>query len=216
MEFRITQLKMEAFRGIGDLTLEFNQSGANVLIGVNGVGKSSILDCLALMLTWFVNRIRYDPDTHYVSSGNLFQQKPHPAQGDIFEYQDVQNESTEVRCEIFAVVDAQDIQWSLSGIKQGNDLRHKSSVESPRRSRDRRNHSRSNDKGRLESIIDDLRQKILHTQQLIDIPIIIYYPVNRAVLDIPLDLLDNQVKQISIYEAPLTTSINFKDFFPMV
>ncbi|NEP09368.1 MAG: AAA family ATPase [Symploca sp. SIO2C1] len=219
MEFRITQLKMEAFRGIGDLTLEFNQSGANVLIGVNGIGKSSILDCLALMLTWFVNRIRYDPDTRYVSSGNLFQQKPHPTQGDIFEYQDVQNESTEVRCAMCAVVDAEDIQWYLSGIKQGNDLRHESSVElrsvKPHRIKlaHLRSNEKDNDKSTLESMTDDLRQKILDEQQLIDIPIIVYYPVNRAVLDIPLDLLDNQAAQISIYEAPLTRSINFKDFF---
>ncbi|NEP57984.1 MAG: AAA family ATPase [Symploca sp. SIO2G7] len=213
MEFRITQLKMEAFRGIGDLTLEFNQSGANVLIGVNGIGKSSILDCLALMLTWFVNRIRYNPDTHYMSSGSLFQKKPHPAQGEKFEYRDLQNDSTEVRCEMFAVVDTQDIQWFLKGIKQGNDLRYKSSEYIPSEMQALLGYSRSRDKSRLESITDNLRQKLLQEQQLIDIPVIIYYPINRAVLDIPLELLDNQVAQVSIYENSLTTSIDFKDFF---
>jgi len=217
MEFRITQLKLEAFRGIGDLTLEFNQSGANVLIGVNGVGKSSILDCLALMLTWFVNRIRYDPDTHYVSSSSLFPNKPHLALGDTFDYRDLQNESTEVRCEMFTVVDNQDVQWTLKGIKQGNNLRHESSVELPserpyRRSRLRHNED-AHEKGRLKSITDNLRYKLLQEQQLINIPIVIYYPINRAVLDIPLELLDNQVPQISIYANSLTTSVNFKDFF---
>ncbi|NET62407.1 MAG: AAA family ATPase, partial [Symploca sp. SIO2E6] len=219
MEFRITQLKMEAFRGIGDLTLEFNESGANVLIGVNGVGKSSILDCLALMLTWFANRIRYDPDAHYVNSNRLFNQKPHPAQGDPLEYQDLHNESREVRCEMFSVVDKQEIQWTLKGIKQGNYLRHESSIALPRKKprRVKLAHSHSNDqdndKGRLESITDDLRQRLLQEEQLIDIPVIVYYPVNRGVLDIPLDLLDNQAAQISIYENSLTTSVNFKDFF---
>ncbi|NER21734.1 MAG: AAA family ATPase [Symploca sp. SIO1B1] len=219
MEFRITQLKMEGFRGIDDLTLEFNQSGANVLIGVNGVGKSSILDCLALMLTWFVNRIRYDPNTHYVSSSSLFQNKPHPAQGDIFEYRDLQNDSTEVHCEMFTVVDVQDVQWTLKGIKQGNDLRNESSVPldsvKPRRVKlaNPPSNEKDNEKGRFESITDDLRQKLLQEQQSIDIPIIVYYPINRAVSDVPLDLLDNQVVQISIYKDSLTTSIDFKDFF---
>ncbi len=41
---------MESFRGIGDLTLEFDETEPTALIGVNGVGKSSILDCLAILL----------------------------------------------------------------------------------------------------------------------------------------------------------------------
>ncbi|NES17762.1 MAG: AAA family ATPase [Symploca sp. SIO3E6] len=213
MEFRITQLKMEAFRGIGDLTLEFNQSGANVLIGVNGIGKSSILDCLALMLTWFVNRIRYDPYTRYVSSSSLFQKKSHPALGDTFEYRDLQNDSTEVCCEMFAVVDSQDIQWTLKGTKQGHDLRNESSVELLAERPYRRSRLRYSENGELESITDDLRQQLLQEQNLIDLPIIVHYPVNRAVLDIPLNLLDHQVSQISIYENALTTFVNFKDFF---
>ncbi|NER52781.1 MAG: AAA family ATPase [Symploca sp. SIO1A3] len=217
MEFRITQLKMEAFRGIGDLTLEFNQSGVNVLIGVNGIGKSSILDCIALMLTWFVNRIRYDPDTHYVFSDNLLQNKPHPPLGNTFDYQDLQNDSTEVRCKMLTLVDNQDVQWTLRGIKQGNDFRHESSVELPSERPYRRSRLRHNEddyeKERLKSITDNLRRQLLQEQQSINIPIVIYYPINRAVLDIPLELLDNQVPQISIYANSLTTSVNFKDFF---
>ncbi|NET60897.1 MAG: AAA family ATPase [Symploca sp. SIO2E6] len=215
MDFSITQLKIEAFRGIDDLTLEFKESGANVLIGVNGVGKSSILDCLALMLTWFVNRIRYAPDTDHIGSDSLLQQQPHSAQGDYFEYRDVQNERTEVRCEIFAVVDEQKMQWTLKGSKQGDYLRHESSVQL-----DGVNslmlklaNLRSKEKGILESITDNLRQRLLQKEQLIDIPIIIYYPVNRGVSNICLELLDNQFEQLYIYEDSLTKSIQFQDFF---
>jgi len=217
MEFRITQLKLEAFRGISDLTLEFNQSGVNVLIGVNGVGKSSILDCIALMLTWFINRIRYDPNTHDVFSDSLLPNKPHPPLGNTFDYQDLQNDSTEVRCKMLTLVDNQDVQWTLKGIKQGNDFRHESSVELPSERPYRRSRLRHNEddyeKDRLKSITDNLRRQLLQEQQSINIPIVIYYPINRAVLDIPLELLDNQVPQISIYANSLTTSVNFKDFF---
>lgn len=58
---KVKHLKMTAFRGIGDLTLEFDAGEPTVLIGVNGVGKSSILDCLAILLSWFMGRIVFDP-----------------------------------------------------------------------------------------------------------------------------------------------------------
>jgi predicted ATP-binding protein involved in virulence len=42
----VKQFQIRAFRGIESLDLRF-QPGVNILIGVNGVGKSSILECLA-------------------------------------------------------------------------------------------------------------------------------------------------------------------------
>ncbi|WP_445637909.1 SMC domain protein [Nostoc sp. DSM 114161] len=41
---KVKRLKMQSFRGISDLTLEFDETQPTVLIGINGVGKSSILD----------------------------------------------------------------------------------------------------------------------------------------------------------------------------
>ncbi|MEH2264064.1 AAA family ATPase [Nostoc sp.] len=46
---KVKRLKMQSFRGIGDLTLEFDEILPTVLIGMNGVGKSSIIDCLAIL-----------------------------------------------------------------------------------------------------------------------------------------------------------------------
>ncbi|MCM0591404.1 MAG: AAA family ATPase [Gloeotrichia echinulata CP02] len=54
---KVKRLKMQAFRGIGDLTLEFDETTPTVLIGINGVGKSSILDCLAILLSQLIGRI---------------------------------------------------------------------------------------------------------------------------------------------------------------
>jgi predicted ATP-binding protein involved in virulence len=45
---QVKRLQINAFRGIEALDLEFHP-GSNVLIGVNGVGKSSILECLATL-----------------------------------------------------------------------------------------------------------------------------------------------------------------------
>jgi predicted ATP-dependent endonuclease of OLD family len=49
---------MNYFRGIGELMLYFDKIGLTVLIGVNGVGKSSILDCLAILLSQFTGQIQ--------------------------------------------------------------------------------------------------------------------------------------------------------------
>jgi predicted ATP-binding protein involved in virulence len=49
MSMQVKRLRIKAFRGIEQLDLTFCP-GANVFIGVNGVGKSSILDCLARLV----------------------------------------------------------------------------------------------------------------------------------------------------------------------
>jgi predicted ATP-binding protein involved in virulence len=48
----IKELKLENFRGFPELTLEFSHNLA-VLIGINGSGKSSILDAIAILLSQF-------------------------------------------------------------------------------------------------------------------------------------------------------------------
>jgi ABC-type cobalamin/Fe3+-siderophores transport system ATPase subunit len=71
---------MQSFRGIDDLTLEFPADEPIVFIGINGVGKSSILDCLAILLSWLIAQVQFDPkalgsfmrmeDGDLVSDGN--------------------------------------------------------------------------------------------------------------------------------------------------
>jgi predicted ATP-binding protein involved in virulence len=48
---KVKRLKMQSFRGISDLTLDFDPKEPTVLMGINGSGKSSILDCLAICLS---------------------------------------------------------------------------------------------------------------------------------------------------------------------
>lgn len=58
---------MQYFRGFSDLTLEFSPNAPTVLIGVNGVGNSSILDCLAILFFCFSaflnNEFKYNLET---------------------------------------------------------------------------------------------------------------------------------------------------------
>lgn len=53
---KVKSLTLRSFRGIDDLTLDFAPN-VTVLIGNNGVGKSSILDALAISFTQFVEKL---------------------------------------------------------------------------------------------------------------------------------------------------------------
>jgi predicted ATP-binding protein involved in virulence len=54
----IKRLRMQSFRGISDLTLDFD-AHLNVLIGDNGSGKSSILDCLSVFLNHISDEVKF-------------------------------------------------------------------------------------------------------------------------------------------------------------
>jgi recombinational DNA repair ATPase RecF len=54
---KIKQLRLKSFRGISNLTLEFDPQ-LNILFGNNGLGKSSILDCNAVFLAYLMGKIR--------------------------------------------------------------------------------------------------------------------------------------------------------------
>lgn len=53
---KVQCLKIQSFRGIEDLTLEFDPQ-VNVLVGINGVGKTRILDALSILLSRFIEWI---------------------------------------------------------------------------------------------------------------------------------------------------------------
>ncbi|MGA9380085.1 MAG: AAA family ATPase, partial [Phormidium sp.] len=55
---KIKNLKIKFFRGIYDLTLDFSTDQPIVFIGNNGVGKSTILDCLAVFLSRLMMAVR--------------------------------------------------------------------------------------------------------------------------------------------------------------
>jgi predicted ATP-binding protein involved in virulence len=55
---RVETLHIQNFRGFQDITINFPKSSLAVFIGINGAGKSSILDCIAIMLAQFVAKLR--------------------------------------------------------------------------------------------------------------------------------------------------------------
>jgi predicted ATP-binding protein involved in virulence len=79
-------------------------------------------------------------------------------------------------------------------------------------------HSKSDGKkSNLQGLSDytkTIQSKISENNENVNIPIFAYYPVNRAVLDIPLRIrAKHDFKLIEAYEGALTGAANFRTFF---
>lgn len=177
---KVKRLRMNSFRGISDLTLEFDTDEPTVFIGINGVGKSSILDALAILLSWLTKRIQ-NPN----SSGRSFNED------------DIKKGAKETHNEITILInDGQQLAWSLTHVSKG-------------RSKDT-----SSNLGELKTLVENIHEQLDHTSYAA-LPLAVYYPTNRAVLDIPLKIrTKHSFEQITAYDEVLTGGqIDFRRFF---
>ncbi|MEG4228191.1 AAA family ATPase [Microcoleus sp. N9_B2] len=177
---KVKRLKMNSFRGFSDLTLEFDRDEPTVFIGINGVGKSSILDCLAILLSWLTKRIQ-NPN----SSGRFFNDD------------DIKKGGKETHNKItISINDGQELAWSLTHVTKG-------------RSKDT-----SSNLAELKTVVDNIHNELDGTSN-VALPLAIYYPTNRAVLDIPLKIrTKHSFQQITAYDEVLTGGqIDFRRFF---
>jgi predicted ATP-binding protein involved in virulence len=97
---KVKRLTMQAFRGIDDLTLEFHPN-VTVLIGVNGVGKSSVLACLSRLLTHFTFRL--------TSFHNPFLAFNSPIPDSL----NIKNDKEELFVSILTLIQSRQVSWSL-------------------------------------------------------------------------------------------------------
>jgi predicted ATP-binding protein involved in virulence len=225
---KVKRLEMQAFRGIGDLTLDFDETLPTVLIGINGVGKSSILDCLAILLSQLTGQIQDSLESIR-----------------FFSEQDITNSSdkTDNKITVFAE-ELKELTWSLSKVKtikdtsEGNlDLQNYIQELSELEKKLKINFKKNtvidnfiihivnlrirveNEIGNqlltdLKRIVENLNHQ-LETILEANIPLAVYYPVNRAVFDMPLEISEvSSFKQVDAYNQALTGGrIDFKIFF---
>ncbi|WP_375505342.1 AAA family ATPase [uncultured Nostoc sp.] len=224
---KVKRLKMQSFRGIGDLTLDFHEAEPTVIIGINGVGKSSILDCLAILLTQLTGQIQDSLESLR-----------------FFITQDVTNECDKTYNEITLFIELQELTWSMTeyrGVKNNDgkyiDLQaHIKSIsdlqkeikeklknykgletilmQSENMHTEIANAIRSGLREDLKTAIENLNNQ-LATITDTNVPLAVYYPVNRAVIDMPLEISEvSSFKQVDAYEQALTGGrIDFKIFF---
>ncbi|AFY54522.1 putative ATP-binding protein involved in virulence [Rivularia sp. PCC 7116] len=176
---KIKRIEMQSFRGIGDMALEFQEDEPNVIIGINGVGKSSILECIAILLSRYTKPVQF-PTT----SGRLFQEE------------DISTGSEETRNEITVETDEGEVTWCLS------------------KQRKKRSKTVGSDLSELRKLIDETHEQLKNDSEF-NLPVIVHYGVNRAVLEIPLrGRKKNSNERASAYEQSLdSVQINFNSFF---
>lgn len=177
---KITRLNLTNYRGVHSLSLDF-QEKLNVFFGVNGAGKSTILDAVAIMLSWAVSRIRYSG----ASSGRPIQET------------DITNGKSSSSVQLDCIEGDQPIEWRLSKSRKGHGAPE-----------DRSNLANLNEfTKRLQGQISERAEKI-------NLPLFAYYPVNRAVLDIPLRIREkHSFKLFAAFDDVLTSGANFRTFF---
>jgi predicted ATP-binding protein involved in virulence len=181
---KVKQLSVQSFRGIGDLTIKFRETQPTVFIGVNGAGKSSILDCLAILLSHFVGRLRT----------SLGYKRPSADARRFFEEQDVKKGREEVYAEVSTSLYLWDeVTWSLTR-RESKTVRK--DVE-------------------LRPVIDYIHERLDLVEA--NLPLVVYYPVNRTVVEIPLGVSKEEIlknlEPIKTYDGALTGKIDFSSFF---
>ena len=199
---KVKQLKMTSFRGISNLTLDFSPNEPTVFIGDNGVGKSSILDCIAILLSWLIARIKFDPNaigSFMTRQGGRWSSglNQELANGRYFGESNIKNGRNNTVNEISIYLEeASEFRWSMFQDRQEN------------------SEDANNEFPGLNSVTDDLRRR-WQTDPKCNIPLAVYYPVNRGVFNILLEIPQiNHFEQIDAYEQALDgVKISFESFF---
>ena len=180
LKMRITTLSLSNYRGAQSLSIDFDER-LNVFFGINGAGKSTVLDAAAIMLSWAVSRIQ-NPGT----SGRPISES------------DITNGTSYSSIELCCSSQAQNVQWTLSKSKKGH-----GQAEVP---------SNLTELSRFANQIQE--QIAANGREEIALPLFVYYPVNRAVLDIPLRIKGKHSFDIfAAYSGSLASGASFRLFF---
>ncbi len=217
---KIKHVRIKDFRGIDDLSLDFGFDNINVLIGVNGVGKSSVIDCLCLLLSSYVKELsvifverkrqQSSENGYIVNSGERSVSIGGVNNGTIVvmgnnniiqhlresrnEVDDIKNDANSSTLEILINHHHKDFAWSKV-IDRGKN----------------KNFEASNEIG----LVDLVSAIVPSYSPDFSIPLVLCYLVNRAVLDISLDLSDtSNSTQLKAFDDSLTgAQTGFDEFF---
>jgi predicted ATP-binding protein involved in virulence len=183
---QIKRLRLSAFRSLEEVTLTFSQ--ITVLTGSNGSGKSSVLDCLAILLSYLNDIEIYltpltDPESTYSAYRRASANHETLLRGRVFDPDDIHWGSNRALCEIGIFFNFREINWSLTKVS-GQETTLTNSEQ-------------------VREMIDDIRY--LHQMKPnLNLPLTIYYPVHRSLLSIPLDLPTPGQEQVDAYHEVLT------------
>lgn len=190
---KVKRLTINSFRGIDNLNLEFNTDEPIVIIGNNGVGKSSILDCIAILLSRLLSLIHIPNITIRIYSN--FPEKDEKISFRSFNEEDIKNgrKKTENKITI-ELYPSQKLSWSVT--KNNRENQKIEGIE------------------QLHKVAKSLHDQWKKSSEA-NIPLAVYYPTNRVVLETPLEIHEEYLfDQIDAYEEALDgIPIGFESFF---
>ena len=176
---KVTRLNLANYRDARALSIELNPK-LNVFVGVNGSGKSTVLDAIAIMLSWAVSRIN-----HPGASGRPIVES------------DITNGKSTSSIQLLYEAEGKTIEWKLSKVRKG--------------------HATSEGKSNLQELnyyAKGIQSKISETSEKVNLPLFVYYPVNRAVVEIPSRIRGKHLFDLlAAYDGALSSGANFKTFF---
>lgn len=223
---KVKRLTLRSFRGINDLTLDFD-SNITVLIGNNGAGKSSILEGLATLLHHLIEKVQ-------IFEGS--QELPRSSRR-LLASDDITIEQEETYLEITILLNSKTASWSLSRARRGKSIKDEELLALSNRINEIASDQLKDFDGidpetlklalllqksrvpyieknpSLQEIVDDLCNQV-EAGNAAKLPLVTYYPVNRTVLDVPLRSSKNySFEPITAYTQALTRGIDFRVFF---
>lgn len=190
---KIKSLTLENFRGFSNLTIDFSLDEPNVIIGVNGSGKSSILDCISLFLSDLVSIITFIPN--FIGE--------HPDIGNktrlYFLETDIKEGSKKAFARTSLIRNSQEFEVAIIAKLEGATTK-----------------SQYAEKDEMMGIASLIKGELKNNPQL-NLPLFIYYPTNRIIKTSYLDYESkyaNVHQQMFAYErAFLGGEVDFNQFF---
>lgn len=183
---KVERLSLRSFRGIKRLELDFTER-ITAFVGVNGVGKSAVLDALAIALSQLTWRLNGHP------------QKSRPIALD-----DIRQGDEFARIELTVGLRGESVNWAtVTNRKKGS-------------------HTEPLRKSELEALNEAVRRLNLEWEHVegdrqdpYDLPLAVYYDVNRAAIDIPMRVREQlRNNPYEVYQDALDHGgADFKRFF---
>ncbi|NEP62444.1 MAG: AAA family ATPase [Symploca sp. SIO2G7] len=176
---KLTKLHLTNYRAAENLEIDLHRR-LNVFIGANGAGKTTVLESIAIMLSWVVKRI----------------ENPKGSGQQIIPFH-ITNGKTFSRIELYSEVNNELLTWKLYKVRQGKlNLSKENSILTT-----------------LKIYTEKVREQLTY-QNATNLTLFVYYPVNRAVLDIPLKIRKKHLfEPLAAYENSLTSGADFRIFF---